>query len=118
MSSSDDENTGRTVRIGPELEVGRFKATAEFRASVKATGIIVTVEDNPVAGYAFFAKQYNEPCNIVEGKKYEVPDCTSCEYKIYKALFWYFCRGCFCCHGLIKFWSIVGSIIHLNILVR
>ena len=46
----------------------------------------MTVDENPVAQYAHFCKQYNEPCNIVDGKAYEVPDLTSCGYKSYRSL--------------------------------
>jgi len=46
----------------------------------------VTVDDNPVSPYVYFCKHYNEPCNIVDGKAYEVPDLTSSGYKLYLSL--------------------------------
>jgi len=46
----------------------------------------VTLDDNPVSPYVYFCKAYNQPCNIVDGKAYEVPDLTSCGYKLYRSL--------------------------------
>ena len=60
---------------------------------IKDTSIFVNVEENPVAQYAHFCKQYNEPCNIVDGKAYEVPDLTSCGYKCFRSLWTWWTVG-------------------------
>jgi hypothetical protein len=41
---------------------------------IKPVGERVTVDENPVARYAFFATVYNSDCNVVDGKNYTVPD--------------------------------------------
>jgi hypothetical protein len=51
---------------------------------VKSTGVTVSVDDNPVAYYAFFCEQYNLPYNIVENTEYEVPNVKNRGYRLYR----------------------------------
>ena len=53
---------------------------------IKDNSRSTSVDKNPIARYAHFCKVYNESCNIVEGKGYEVPDLTSRGYKLYRSL--------------------------------
>ena len=61
------------------------KQAALLAIQIKATGVAVHIDDNPVARYAFFCRQYNSSCNIVDGKAYEVPDLTTKWYKRFRS---------------------------------
>ncbi len=59
-------------------------ADVKLEMNIKATGTVVTIDPNPVWKYAFFCKLYNESCNIVDGKAYQVPNLTTWRYKLYR----------------------------------
>jgi hypothetical protein len=59
----------------------------ESMISIEETGHIAKVDENPVGKYAFFCNAYNNSCNIVDGKAYEVPNLETDTYKIYKFFF-------------------------------
>ena len=74
------------------MNVATDEQTALLAIQIKdiTSARCVTVDDNPVSPYVYFCKHYNQPCNIVDGKAYEVPDLTSCGYKLYRSL-WKWC---------------------------
>ena len=52
---------------------------------IKDTSQRVHADDNPVARSSIFCKNYNNSCNIVDGKAYEVPDLTTKSYKRFRS---------------------------------
>lgn len=61
---------------------------------------ITTVDENPIARYAYFADIYNS--YKVDGKEYEVPNLNSKWYKLYKVLWNPYRRICDCnCDSLL-----------------
>ena len=63
---------------------------------IKDPELYFTVDDNPVARYAFFCNHYNQSCNIVEGKVFETPDLNSRGYRLYRYS-WEWWRNYFSC---------------------
>jgi len=51
---------------------------------VQDTGVTVSIDENPVAGYAFFCEQYNMSKNIVDNTAYEVPNVQTIGYRLYR----------------------------------
>jgi len=68
------------------MNVSTDEQAALLAIQIKDTTHYVTVDENPVARYAIFCRNYNNSCNIVDGKAYEVPDLTSCGYKCFRSL--------------------------------
>jgi hypothetical protein len=93
------------------MNVATDEQAALLAIQIRSTAKTATIDNNPVAQYAHFCHQYNQPHNIVEGKAYEVPDLTSSGYKLYWSLWkwwtvgwWHICEGpdgvSDCCGGI------------------
>ena len=51
---------------------------------MRPTGNEVEVDENPVGRYAHFCECYNNSCNVVDDKEYELPDLNSWRYKLFR----------------------------------
>ncbi len=75
---------------------------------MRATGNKVEVDENPVGRYAYFCKCYNDSCNVVDGKEYELPDLNSWRYKVFRFTWNPFSKVCnFDCDSFMFFFEIL-----------
>jgi len=66
---------------------------------VQDTGVTVSIDENPVAHYAFFCEQYNLSYNKVDNTIFEVPYVQTRGYRLYRFAHEWFqgpCESMFC----------------------
>ena len=51
---------------------------------MRPTGNEVKVDENPVGCYGHFCNIYNNSCNVVDDKEYELPNLNSWRYKLFR----------------------------------
>lgn len=70
------------------------ESSALLSLQVKDTSVTVTTDENPVANYAFFCRQYNLSKNIVDNTAYEVPNVQTRGYRMYRYVYEWFSAPC------------------------